>query len=115
MKKNKQGDKKVTAKKTAAKKSAVLEQSTKPELIFGNFAGNMCSSWKAIDPRVMLGDLLNDQIRYSAESIELLNSMIKNVKPRFKNTGESSMQLRYIFIEVWILFAKIYRQFGQII
>ena len=48
----------------------------------------------------MLGDLLNDQIRYSAESIELLNSMIKNVKPRFKNTGESSMQLRYIFIEV---------------
>tara|TARA_B110000091_G_C13597374_1_gene383219 strand:+ start:286 stop:390 length:105 start_codon:yes stop_codon:yes gene_type:complete len=34
----------VTAKKTAAKKSAVLEQSTKPELIFGNFAGNMCSS-----------------------------------------------------------------------
>ena len=44
LKKNKQGDKKVTAKKTAAKKSAVLEQSTKPELIFGNFAGNMCSS-----------------------------------------------------------------------
>ena len=62
----------MTAKKTAAKKSAVLEQSTKPELIFGNFAGNMCSSWKEFDPRVSLADLLNDQVRYSVKSIELV-------------------------------------------
>ena len=41
--KNTYGDKKETAKKKTAKKSAVRQQSTKSELIFGNFADNMCS------------------------------------------------------------------------
>ncbi|MCB0470263.1 MAG: zinc-dependent metalloprotease, partial [Flavobacteriaceae bacterium] len=38
--------------KTAAEKMALLDQSTKPELIFGNDADDMRSPGKAIDPRV---------------------------------------------------------------
>jgi hypothetical protein len=45
--------------KTAAEKSALLVQSTKPALIFGNDADAMRSPGKAIDPRVMVGDLSN--------------------------------------------------------
>jgi hypothetical protein len=83
--------------KTAAEKSALLVQSTKPELIFGNDADDMRSPGKAIDPRVMIGDLSNDQIRYSVERIELVNRMMKDVKSRFSNTGESYMQLRQAY------------------
>ena len=38
----------------------LLNKSTKPELIFGNDADDMRSPGKAIDPRVMIGDLSND-------------------------------------------------------
>jgi hypothetical protein len=83
--------------KTAAEKSALLVQSTRPELIFGNDADDMRSPGKAIDPRVMIGDLSNDQIRYSVERIELVNTMMKDIKSRFSDTGESYMQLRQAY------------------
>jgi hypothetical protein len=82
---------------TAAEKNAVLAQSTKPELIFGNDADDMRSPGKAIDPRVMIGDLSNDQIRYSVDRIKLVNKMMKDIKPRFRDTGESYMQLRQAY------------------
>jgi hypothetical protein len=55
----------------------LLNKSTKPELIFGNDADDMRSPRKAIDPRVMIGDLSNDQITYSINRFELVNSMMK--------------------------------------
>ena len=83
--------------KTAAEKSALLVQSTKPALIFGNDADDMRSPGKAIDPRVMVGDLSNDQIRYSVDRIKLVNKMMKDIKARFSDTGESYMQLRQAY------------------
>lgn len=83
--------------KTVAEKNALLIQSTKPELIFGNDADDMRAPGKAIDPRVMIGDLSNDQIRYSVDRIELVNKMMKDVKSRFKNKGESYEQLRQAY------------------
>jgi hypothetical protein len=82
---------------TAAEKNAVLAQSTKPALIFGNDADDMRSPGKAIDPRVMIGDLSNDQISYSIDRIKLVNKMMKDIKPRFGDTGESYMQLRQAY------------------
>jgi hypothetical protein len=75
-------------------KVALLNQSTKPELIFGNDADDMRAPGKAIDPRVMIGDLSNDQIGYSVNRIELVNSMMKDVKTKFGKTGESFQELR---------------------
>jgi len=63
--------------------TALLNQSTRPELIFGNDADDMRSPGKAIDPRVMTGDLSNDQITYSINRFKLVNDMLKNVKSRF--------------------------------
>jgi hypothetical protein len=83
--------------KTETEKNSLLVQSTEPELIFGNDADDMRSPGKAIDPRVMIGDLSNDQIRYSVERIELVNKMMKDIKGRFSTSGESYMQLRQAY------------------
>lgn len=80
--------------KNEAEKVALLNQSTKPEFIFGNDADDMRSPGKAIDPRVMVGDLSSDAIRYSVDRIKLVNSMMGDVKSKFTKTGESYQELR---------------------
>ncbi len=72
----------------------LLAQSTKPELIFGNDADDMRSPGKAIDPRVMTGDLSNDQITYSVNRIKLVNNMIRKLKSNLSRTGESYQELK---------------------
>jgi len=79
--------------KSKIERDALLARSTEPALIFGNDADDMRSPGKAIDPRVMIGDMSNDQIRYSIDRIELVNKMMKDIKTRFGNSGESYMQL----------------------
>ncbi|WP_442266777.1 zinc-dependent metalloprotease [Tenacibaculum sp. ZS6-P6] len=73
---------------------ALLAQSTKPELIFGNDADDMRSPGKAIDPRVMTGDLSNNQIAYSIDRIKLANNVKKNIKSKLTKTGKSYQELR---------------------
>lgn len=80
--------------KNEAEKVALLNQSSKPELIFGNDADDMRSPGKAIDPRVMVGDLSNDAITYSIDRIELVNTMMSDVKAKFSKTGGSYHELR---------------------
>jgi hypothetical protein len=77
-----------------AEKETLLARSTEPELIFGNDADDMRSPGKAIDPRVMTGDLSNDQIGYSLERIELVNQMMEDIKSKFTQPGESYQELR---------------------
>ena len=80
--------------KSKAAMNALLNQSTKPELTFGNDADDMRSPGKAIDPRVMTGDLSNDQIQYSINRFELVNTMMKDIKTRFSKEGKSYEELR---------------------
>lgn len=80
--------------KSEAERNALLERSTEPELIFGNDADDMRSPGKAIDPRVMIGDLSNDQITYSINRFELVNDMMKNLKTQFLKKGETYEDLR---------------------
>ncbi len=83
--------------KNEAEKTALLERSTEPELIFGNDADDMRSSSNGIDPRVMIGDLSNDQITYSINRFKLVNSMMKNIKNQFTKEGETYEDLRRAF------------------
>lgn len=80
--------------KNKEERDALLNRSTEPELIFGNDADDMRSPGKAIDPRVMIGDLSNDPITYSINRFELVNSMMKNLKGRFLKEGETYEDLR---------------------
>ena len=74
--------------------NTLLNRSTEPELIFGNDADDMRSPGKAIDPRVMTGDLSNDQIAYSLDRIEMVNELMNDVKSKFTKEGESYQELR---------------------
>ncbi|PCJ27682.1 MAG: hypothetical protein COA97_03435 [Flavobacteriales bacterium] len=83
--------------KSEQEKNDLLNQSTKPELIFGNDADDMRSPGKAIDPRVMVGDLSNDQITYSNNIFELINTMMTDVKVKFSKEGRSYQELRRVY------------------
>lgn len=80
--------------KSDEEKNTLLNKSTQPELIFGNDADDMRSPGKAIDPRVMIGDLSNDQITYSINRFELVNDMMKKIKTQFLKEGETYEELR---------------------
>lgn len=79
---------------TAAERETLLNLSTRPELTFGNDADDMRSPGKAIDPRVMVGDLSSDAIQYSINTYELTNDMMGSLKLKFANKGESYQELR---------------------
>ena len=83
--------------KSPGEKNNLLARSTEPELIFGNDADDMRSPGKAIDPRVMIGDLSNDQITYSNNIFELIDEMMKEVKTKFSIEGESYQELRRVY------------------
>ena len=78
-------------------REALLERSTEPELIFGNDADDMRSPGKAIDPRVMTGDLSSDQIQYSIDRIKLVNRLKKDILNQFSVEGEFYDDLRRSF------------------
>ena len=80
--------------KNKTEKNALLNRSTEPELTFGNDADDMRSSSNGIDPRVMIGDLSNDQITYSINRFELVNTMMKKIKTQFTKKGETYEDLR---------------------
>jgi len=80
--------------KSEVEKVTLLNRSTEPQLIFGNDADDMRAPGKAIDPRVMVGDLSNDQIGYSIDRIKLVDSMMKDVKSKFSKDGQSYQELR---------------------
>jgi len=83
--------------KSETEMNALLNQSTKPELIFGNDADDMRSPGKAIDPRVNTGDLSNDQIGYSINRFELVNKMIPEIKDKFSVKGKSYHELSRVY------------------
>ena len=78
-------------------RKVLLERSTEPELIFGNDADDMRSSSNGIDPRVMIGDLSNDQITYSINRFKLVNDMMKNLKTQFLKDGQTYEDFRRAF------------------
>ncbi|WP_298516485.1 zinc-dependent metalloprotease [uncultured Kordia sp.] len=79
--------------KTLKELDDILKRSTEPALIFGNDADDMRSPGKAIDPRVMVGDLSNDQITYSVNRIKLVNDMTKNLRSKYNDYGKSYQNL----------------------
>ena len=78
-------------------REAVLARSTESELIFGNDADDMRAPGKAIDPRVMTGDLSSDPIQYSIDRIVLVNRLKKEILNQFRTEGNFYDDLRRSF------------------
>ena len=83
--------------KTEADRQALLNESTKPEHIFGNDADDMRSSSTGIDPRVMVFDQSSDPVTYFIDRIELSNELLKEAKTKFTREGQSYHELRRVY------------------
>ncbi|GAL90112.1 zinc-dependent metalloprotease [Jejuia pallidilutea] len=83
--------------KSESERQALLNESTKPEHIFGNDADDMRSPGKAIDPRVNVSDQSNEQIEWSIDRIELSDQLLKDVKTNFAKEGDSYEELKRVY------------------
>ena len=83
--------------KTEDERQALLNESTKPEHIFGNDYDDMRSPGRGIDPRVNIFDQSNDQIKWAIDRIELSNNLMKETKSRFTKNGDSYQELRRVY------------------
>ncbi|MDC1227327.1 zinc-dependent metalloprotease, partial [Algibacter sp.] len=83
--------------KTETERQALLNESTKPEHIFGNDADDMRSPGKGMDPRVMIFDQSSDPITYFIDRIELSNNLLKDAKSKFTKEGQSYQELARVY------------------
>ncbi len=81
-----------------ARLNAILERSTEPELAFGNDADDMRSPGKAIDPRVMIGDMSSDPIAYAEDRVGLVKEMQDRLLERYSREGQSYQELYNAFM-----------------
>jgi hypothetical protein len=58
----------------------------------------MRSPGKAIDPRVMIGDMTNDAITYETDRMKLANNIFDKLKTKYSKPGQSYHELRNAFL-----------------
>lgn len=77
----------------------ILDRSTDPALAFGNDADDMRSSFRGIDPRVMIGDMSSDPVAYGVERIKLVKDLLDGVVEKFgTREGQSYQELRNAYM-----------------
>ncbi|MCH8569356.1 MAG: zinc-dependent metalloprotease [Balneolales bacterium] len=86
------------AEAEAARLRAILERSTEPELLFGNDADDMRAPGKAIDPRVMIGDMTNDPVAYADERVKVVRQILDNLLERYTVENQSYQELFSAFM-----------------
>jgi hypothetical protein len=77
-----------------ARLDAIAARSTEKELAFGNDADDMRSPGKAIDPRVMVGDMSSDPIGYGIDRIRLAEQLMDGLIEKYSREGQSYQALR---------------------
>lgn len=79
--------------------NAILSRSTDPVLAFGNDADDMRSSFRGIDPRVMIGDMSSDPVAYGVERIKLIRELQDGIVEKFgTREGQSYQELRNAYM-----------------
>jgi len=81
-------------------RNALLARSTEPALVFGNDADDMRANGKAIDPRVMIGDMSGDAIAFAENEMALAGETMIGLLDKYTNTGQSFHELRDAFLIV---------------
>ena len=80
--------------KEEARLKTILSRSAEPALTFGNDADDMRYPGKGIDPRVMIGDLSSDAIKYASGEMKLSDKLLKEIKEKYTTEGQSYHELR---------------------
>jgi len=77
----------------AARRVALLNRSTEPELAFGNDADDMRAPGAGIDPRVNINDMSADAITYATERMALVDTIMADLLSKTGTEGESYQEL----------------------
>ncbi len=72
-----------------ARMKTLLARSTEPQLSFGNDADDMRAPGKAIDPRINVGDMSSDAIKFATNQMELIRQTEGKLLERLAKEGES--------------------------
>ena len=89
-----------------ARRVALLNRSTEPDLIFGNDADDMRAPGKGIDPRVNIYDMSADAISYAVERMNLVDSVMGQMRNKYGTEGESYQELHDAFLILATQFAR---------
>ncbi len=89
-----------------ARRAALLNRSTEPDLIFGNDADDMRAPGKGIDPRVNIYDMSADAISYAVERMNLVDSVMGQMRNKYGTEGESYQELHDAFLILATQFAR---------
>ncbi len=81
-----------------ARLEAILARSTEAALAFGNDADDMRAPGRAIDPRVMVGDMSSDAIGYMEGRIDLVRDVMEGLKDKYATPGTSYHELRNAYL-----------------
>lgn len=76
------------------RRETILMRSTEPQLCFGNDADDMRAPGKAIDPRVMIGDMSSDAIGFAKERIGLIKTLQGSLLSEYGKQNRSYQELR---------------------
>jgi uncharacterized protein DUF4953/uncharacterized protein DUF5117 len=77
----------------AARRAALLNRSTEPELAFGNDADDMRAPGAGIDPRVNVNDMSADAVGYATERMALVDTIMGDLLSKTGTEGESYQEL----------------------
>ncbi len=83
---------------TPVERLALLAESTKPELSFGNDADDMRSPGKGIDPRVNVNDLTLDAISFATDRLLLTQKVSQELLNKFQKQDQSYQELRNAYL-----------------
>lgn len=81
-----------------ARREKILARSTEPQLCFGNDADDMRAPGKAIDPRVMIGDMSSDAVGYARERFALIKKLQSGLLTSYGNDNRSYQDLRTSYL-----------------
>ncbi|MEE4244627.1 MAG: zinc-dependent metalloprotease [Kangiellaceae bacterium] len=71
----------------------ILARSTEPELAFGNDADDMRRPGVHIDPRIMIGDMSSEAVKYAVGRFDLINEAFGGLKDRMAKEGDNYQSL----------------------
>ncbi len=71
------------------RREKILMRSTEPDLTFGNDADDMRAPGKAIDPRVMIGDMSSDAVEYANQRILMIKKIQDTILTKYGNGNYS--------------------------
>ncbi len=99
-------------------RKAHLDRSLEPQLVFGNDADDMRSSWNGIDPRTMIGDMSSDMIVYAEQRFDLVDYLLGGLKEKFTTEGDSWQELRNAYYSLMgqraVMARSVSRQVGGV-